>query len=136
DRVDQDPRLRVHRQGEVAAVPGTTMLASVTIEAPRTSPRPSLPASAMFILIGAAPNTGWLRPTVMLDQDGFVVTGSSLAIEAHDDEPWHTLGRGPLPLETSVPGVFAAGDIRADSIKPVGPAGGDGSPPPPLRPPR
>jgi thioredoxin reductase (NADPH) len=127
DRVEHEPRITVLPQSEVVAVTGDGMLTTVTIEDHRANTRTPLRASAMFILIGAAPNTGWLRPTVTLDQDGFVLTGSSLAIDAHDDEPWHTLGRGPLPLETSVPGVFAAGDIRADSVKRVGSAVGDGS---------
>jgi thioredoxin reductase (NADPH) len=79
------------------------------------------------ILIGAAPNTEWLRSTLTLDQDGYVLTGSSLPPAAPDQDQWRTLGRGPLPLETSVPGIFAVGDIRAGSLKRVGSAVGDGS---------
>lgn len=81
----------------------------------------------MFILIGATPYTGWLGDAVRLDEAGYVLTGSSLGSDLEHVEPWVSIGRDPLPLETSLPGVFAAGDVRADSLKRVGSAVGDGS---------
>ena len=90
-----------------------------------TSERHSLECQALFITIGARPQTDWLPSEVMRDQWGFVFTGSS---EADDDapDPWH--GRDvPGALESSVPGVFAVGDTRRSSIKRVASAVGEGS---------
>jgi len=79
------------------------------------------------VLIGATPYTSWLAGAVRLDQAGYVLTGSSLGPDVRAEEPWPVLGRDPLPMETSRPGVFAAGDVRAESLKRVGSAVGDGS---------
>jgi thioredoxin reductase (NADPH) len=78
------------------------------------------PADALFVLIGAQPFTDWLPETVGRDQWGFILTGPDLA------ERW-TLQREPYLLETSTPGVFAAGDVRHGSVKRVASAVGDGS---------
>jgi thioredoxin reductase (NADPH) len=127
DRVEHEPLIDVATESEVVDVTGDQALTGVTVEHHGNAVRTHIPARAMFILIGAAPNTDWLGARVRLDEAGYILTGSALGPDAPHDEPWLTLRRGPYPLETSVPGVFAAGDIRTDSIKRVGSAVGDGS---------
>jgi thioredoxin reductase (NADPH) len=81
----------------------------------------------MFILVGAEPHTQWLAGTVTLDDDGFVITGPGLGAQLRDTPRWNALGRDPYLLETSRPGVFAAGDVRSGSVKRVATAAGGGS---------
>ena len=86
-----------------------------------------MPAAAMFVFIGAAPHTAWLTGTVLADRQGYLLTGADLA-RAGDDRPegW-PLERPPYWLESSVPGVFAAGDVRHQSVKRVASAVGEGA---------
>jgi thioredoxin reductase (NADPH) len=79
-------------------------------------------ADALFVLIGARPHTGWLPGEIATDRHGFVLTGEDVP----DDHHW-PLGRRPFALETSMPGVLAAGDVRHGSVKRVASAAGDGS---------
>ncbi len=79
-------------------------------------------ADALFVLIGAHPHTDWLPADIVRDSHGFLCTGEDLP----DDLPW-PLGRPPLALETSMPGVLAAGDVRHGSVKRVASAVGEGS---------
>jgi thioredoxin reductase (NADPH) len=85
-----------------------------------------LPCVALFSLIGAEPASGWLFGCAALDEHGFVLTDRSIGAERLDAR-WETLGRLPLPFETSHPGLFAVGDVRAGSIKRVAAAVGEGS---------
>jgi len=85
-----------------------------------------LPASALVVLIGAVPHTDWLPPHIGRDAHGFIPTGSDLPQDGNPAARW-TLPRPPLPLETSMPGVFAAGDVRHGSVKRVASAVGEGS---------
>jgi thioredoxin reductase (NADPH) len=80
----------------------------------------------VFSFIGAEPSSGWLSGCAALDDRGFVLTDRSLG-EEHLDARWEALGRSPLPFETSYPGLFAVGDVRAGSIKRVAAAVGEGS---------
>jgi len=89
---------------------------SGTIEAARTR--------ALFVMMGADPNTEWLKGCVALDEKGFVKTGQDLG---HADLDRWPLARAPFLLETNVPGVFAVGDVRAGSVKRVASAVGEGS---------
>jgi thioredoxin reductase (NADPH) len=81
-------------------------------------------ASALFVLIGARPHTDWLPKSIDRDDKGFILTGSDLSSGRPGD---HVPAGAPLPLETSVPGVFAAGDVRHGSVKRVASAVGEGS---------
>jgi thioredoxin reductase (NADPH) len=125
DRVEHEASIQVLTDSEVAGLAGLPGLEKVTVDEHGTLRE--IAAEAMFVLIGAAPYTGWLGTTVRLDDAGYVLTGTSLGDDGQQAEPWRSLGRGPFPLETSLPGVFAAGDVRSDSFKRVGSAVGDGS---------
>src|SRR5215203_1903662 len=83
--------------------------------------------SYLLVFIGADDKTGWLRGTVGLDERGFVLTGAALDSSALDKEDWRERSREPFLLETSVPGVFAAGDARSGSIKRCASAVGEGA---------
>jgi thioredoxin reductase (NADPH) len=83
-------------------------------------------AAALFVLIGAEPHTGWLPDEIRRDKRGYVFTGQDLLQETQPDEAW-PLGRLSLPMETSMPGVFAAGDVRYRSVKRVASAVGAGA---------
>jgi thioredoxin reductase (NADPH) len=85
----------------------------------------TIPTTALFVLIGAQPHTGWLAGTVARDPQGYLLTGQPAA--AIDAAPAWPLERSPMLLETSVPGVFAAGDVRSRSVKRVAAAVGDGA---------
>jgi len=81
----------------------------------------------LCILIGAEPRTRWLAEEIALDDLGFVVTGSALGADLRGAHPWNALDRDPYLLETSRPGVFAAGDVRSGSVARVATAAGEGS---------
>jgi thioredoxin reductase (NADPH) len=85
-----------------------------------------VPAAGLFVLIGAQPHTGWLPEEIERDKQGFVFTGRDLPSYGRPRHGWH-LGRLPLPMETSIPGVFAVGDTRHGSVKRVASAVGEGS---------
>ena len=86
----------------------------------------TLPASAVFLLIRAEPGTEWLAGAVERDEHGYLLTGRDLTSDAESAGAW-PLARPPLLLETSLPGVFAAGDVRAGSTKRVASAVGEGA---------
>jgi thioredoxin reductase (NADPH) len=124
ERIHATGNITVAARSEVAAVGGTDRLRSITIRDVKTSEQQTVPATAMFIFIGAIPRTGWLDGVVARDEHGFILTGPDLA--GHDLAGWPA-DRHPHLLEGSVPGVFAAGDVRHGSIKRVASAVGEGS---------
>ena len=83
-------------------------------------------AGHLFVFIGAAPLTDWLPPALVRDRAGFVVTGPDLVVDGKRPRGWD-LDRDPYLLESSIPGVFAAGDVRAESVKRVASAVGEGA---------
>lgn len=87
--------------------------------------REAVPADALFVMIGADPHTSWLPNEIARDENGYLLTGPDLMV-AGLEQAW-PLERLPLGLETSLPGVFAAGDVRADSVKRVASAVGEGA---------
>jgi thioredoxin reductase (NADPH) len=124
DRIDADPSVEVLSDTQVRALEGDGHLGSVRLEHAPSGRVWETGCTALFCFIGAVPATGWLDGTVVLDPDGFVLTDRSLP--AADGRDQFT-GRDPLPFETSVPGVFAVGDVRRDSMKRVAAAVGEGS---------
>ena len=104
---------------------GDTRLRTLTLEQVDTGDREVVPADALFVMIGADPHTSWLPHDIARDENGYLLTGPD-ASGAGLERPW-PLERLPLALETTLPGVFAAGDVRADSVKRVASAVGEGA---------
>jgi thioredoxin reductase (NADPH) len=127
DRIVQHPAITVMSRSVVREVDGAERLERATVEDLTTSARRTVPAAALFVLIGAEPHTQWLTGSVELDGHGFIVTGPDLAGDARTAPVWEELGRDPYLLEASLPGVFAVGDVRSGSVKRVASAVGEGS---------
>jgi thioredoxin reductase (NADPH) len=117
------PNVEVRLRTEVVEGHGDGQLERLTIADRERGLRETRPASALFVLIGAQPHTEWLADAVQRDAKGFIVTGADMNTEAAD---W-PLDRPPTRFETSMPGVFAAGDVRSGSAKRVGSAVGEGA---------
>ncbi|WP_405411436.1 FAD-dependent oxidoreductase [Streptomyces rubiginosohelvolus] len=126
DQVERHPKIEVLLHTEVRGVSGKDKLESLSVEDNTRGERRPLRAAALFVFIGARPRTEWLRGALALDEKGFVLTGAD-ARAAADATRWDALGRAPLLLETSLPGVFAAGDVRSGSVKRVASATGEGA---------
>ena len=118
------PNVDVCYRVQVADGTGTGHLQSLVLEDTASGARRSVPADALFVLIGSQPRTQWLGDTVARDRQGFIITGPDLPADTGGYWP---PGRPPLPLETSLPGVFAAGDVRRRSVKRVASAVGEGA---------
>jgi thioredoxin reductase (NADPH) len=112
---------------EVRTLMGEDRLEGIVVQHNRSGVRRTLKAHALFVFIGAQANTGWLQGAVELDQRGFVLTGRDLDPSARNGDLWRRCSRKPYLLETSLPGVFAAGDVRSGSIKRVASAVGEGA---------
>jgi thioredoxin reductase (NADPH) len=110
----------------VAGTQGDGHLEAVTLQDATTGERETLPASHLFVFIGGAPRTGWLDGSVTRDEHGFIPTGPALLTEGRRPPGWAP-DRDPYFLETSLPGVFVAGDARSDSVKRVASAVGEGA---------
>jgi thioredoxin reductase (NADPH) len=123
--ITNNPAISVRVRSEIVDGGGSGGLETLTVADHTTGRRTTLPATALFVLIGAEPRTGWLAGTVARDPQGYLRTGQQAA--ASDADPAWPLERPPMLLETSVPGVFAAGDVRSRSIKRVAAAVGEGA---------
>ncbi len=123
-RIEQSPNISLHVRTEIAALEGAEQLERVTWRGPADTQTRHI--GHVFLMTGAVPNTRWLQDCIALDAKGFVCTGAD--IPAADLEPtlWPR-ARAPYPYETSLPGIFAVGDVRAGSVKRVAAAVGDGS---------
>ncbi len=125
DRIERHPRIQVRPHTEVREVTGDDRVESVVVEDNRTREQQVLPVRALFVFIGARPATSWLAGAVTLDRRGFVPTGQEIGDGPED--LWKPLARAPLALETTLPGVFAVGDVRSGSVKRVASAVGEGA---------
>jgi thioredoxin reductase (NADPH) len=127
DRIEGTANVTVHHAHEVTALDGGSALERVRLREVGTGAETELPVQALFLFIGAVPHSAWLRDCVSLDRHGFVITGPALAADLVRTPPWQQARRAPFFLETSLPGVFAVGDIRSGSVKRVASAVGEGS---------
>ena len=125
ERIERDPRIEVLLHTEVRELLGDKVLEAVVVEDNESGERRTLEARELFVFIGADPCTDWLAGTLALDSGGYVLTGSAAALEVNGQ--FDELGRPPMILETTQPGVFAVGDVRSGSIKRVASAVGEGS---------
>jgi len=126
DQIKETPNIQLWTHASVAEVHGDTHLEEISVLCSDTSKIERVPASSMFIFIGALPRTDWLGDAIARDDRGFILTGPDLMQGGGRPKKW-TLDRDPFLLETSVPGVFAVGDVRHGSVKRVASGVGEGS---------
>jgi thioredoxin reductase (NADPH) len=122
DNIEAQDAISVLPKSAIVAAHGETHLQSLTFENVDTKEQFEREAGALFIFIGQRAQTEWLAGLVELDDSGFIVTGNDLSPPVD----WN-VERDPLPLEASVPGIFAAGDVRHGSIRRVAGATGEGA---------
>ena len=126
-RIENDPAIEVRTCTEVVEGRGGDHLEQLVLEDSRRGTTETVDASWLFIFIGAAPRTEWLGPAFTRDARGFLLTGPALVGSDGSRPPGWPLARDPYHLESSVPGVFVAGDVRAESVKRVASAVGEGA---------
>jgi thioredoxin reductase (NADPH) len=126
DQIKQVPNIQIWTHAGVAEVHGETHLEEVSVLCSDTNKLERVPASAMFIFIGALPRTDWLAGLVERDDRGFILTGPDLIRDGERPKGWAP-ERDPFLLETNVPGIFAVGDVRHGSVKRVASGVGEGS---------
>jgi thioredoxin reductase (NADPH) len=126
DQIKMTPNIQILTNSEVTEVKGSDRLEKLIISMKDKNITEEREACAMFIFIGAIPNTEWLKKDILLDEYGFIKSGIDLLSE-NEDIPYHLLFRPPYMLETSVPGIFVAGDVRHGSVKRVASSVGEGS---------
>ena len=126
DQILQTPNIQLWAHASVAEVHGENHLEEISVLCSDTGKIERVPANAMFIFIGALPRTEWLEDVIERDDRGFVLTGPDLIKDGKHPKGW-TLDRDPFLLESSVPGIFAVGDVRHGSVKRVASGVGEGS---------
>jgi thioredoxin reductase (NADPH) len=119
-------KIEVSLNTQIVSGSGTRRLEHLVLQTSPSQETRTVPAAALFVFIGVQPHTSWLPPTILRDKQGFILTGTDLTKDGRLPETWQ-LARAPLMLETSVPGVFAVGDVRYRSVKRVASAVGAGS---------
>jgi thioredoxin reductase (NADPH) len=126
DQLKQTPNVQIEYNTTIVEAHGGDHLEAVSIHCATTNETNQVPANALFIMIGAAPNTSWLADVVERDELGFILSGSDLMRDGKRPKGWQ-LDRDPGLLETSVPGIFVVGDVRHGSVKRVASGVGEGS---------
>jgi thioredoxin reductase (NADPH) len=121
-RVETKENIEILGHTEIRRMSGDARLQEVEMENTQTGERRTVQTPAVFSMIGAKPCANWLPPEILRDEKGFVKTGAAVA----DAPAWKIANRAPGQLETSRPGVFAAGDVRSGSVKRCGAAVGEG----------
>ena len=118
DQIADTPNITVQPHSSVVEAKGETSLEAIAIQNAITGETQIVPATSLFIFIGAVPRTEWLDGVVERDERGFIKTGPDLKRDGQRPKGWN-LDRDPFLLETNVPGVFAVGDVRHGSVKRV-----------------
>jgi thioredoxin reductase (NADPH) len=126
DQIQRTPNIQVWTRASVAEVHGRTRLEEISVLCSDTNKVERVPASSVFIFIGALPRTDWLAGLVERDDRGFILTGPDVIRDGQRPKGW-ALDRDPFLLETNVPGIFAVGDVRHGSVKRVASGVGEGS---------
>jgi thioredoxin reductase (NADPH) len=128
DQINETKNIDVMLSSNIEAVDGEERLESVTIYNSKNGENTTFPISSIFIFIGAQPRTDWLSGVIERDRNGFILTGPDLMLPDRNSRPrgW-TVDRDPFLLETNIPGVFAAGDVRLGSVKRVASGVGEGA---------
>lgn len=126
DQLKQTPNIQIEFNTNLVEAHGKDHLEAVSIHCGTTNETNQVPANALFIMIGAAPNTSWLSDVVERDERGFILSGSDLMRDGKRPKGWQA-DRDPGLLETSVPGIFVVGDVRHGSVKRVASGVGEGS---------
>jgi len=124
DEIERTSNIVLTPKTQVVAVEGEERLEALQLHGPQGEYR--VPATSMFVFIGAAPRTEWLPASILRDEQGFILAGTDLRTEGKLPTQWRE-AREPFLLESSIPGVFVAGDVRHGSIKRVASAVGEGS---------
>lgn len=126
ENINDTPNIHVIANTDVIACSGNTILENITLKNANTGEEKTVPAKAMFIYIGTKPGTSWLNDIIVKDKKGFIVTGSDLLKEKSFNSFWK-LKREPFISETSVPGIFASGDVRLGAMTGISSAVGEGA---------
>jgi thioredoxin reductase (NADPH) len=126
DQIKKTPNIHVETHSQVVEVHGDTHLEAISIHCADSGETITVPTNMLSIFIGAEPNTDWLSGVVQRDERGFILTGADLVLDGKRPVGW-PLARDPFWPETSVPGIFAAGDVRHGSVKRVASGVGEGS---------
>jgi thioredoxin reductase (NADPH) len=126
DQIGATPNIDVRTYTEVAEAHGVERLESLTLRDCRSGATEQVPAAALFLFIGAAPHSELVAGIVERNEAGFILTGQDLIHGGKKPQGWK-LQRDPFPLETSVPGIFAAGDVRQNAVRRVASAVGEGA---------
>lgn len=126
DQISRTPNIEVVTSSRVSEVHGTERLEAISIHCGDSNEISRVPATSLYVFIGAEPRTDWLAGVVERDERGFILTGADIAHDGKRPRGW-PLDRDPYWMETSVPGVFAAGDVRHGSVKRVASGVGEGS---------
>jgi len=126
EQIGKTPNIHVIPNTEVVSVSGDQVLESITLKDTKTGSEKTVASKALFIYIGAKPGTGWLKDLVMKDERGFIMTGSELMKEKSFHSHWK-LEREPYMPESSIPGIFASGDVRSGALTGISSAVGEGA---------
>jgi len=126
EQIEETPKIEVWTQSSVVGVHGDAHLTGITVRCSPSGETKQLPATSLFIFIGALPRTEWLGNVVTRDDRGFILSGPELIRDGKRPASW-TLDRDPGLLETSVPGIFVVGDVRHGSVKRVASGVGEGA---------
>lgn len=125
-QLEAQEKIKVCTGSSVVEAKGTTSLEALTVADVATGDVRTVPAYALFIFIGAMPHTDWVADVLERDPRGFILTGADLVRDGRRPKGWN-LDRDPFLLEASVPGIFAAGDVRQRSVKRIASAVGEGA---------